>query len=73
MRLVLVDGHAAIADFQHVGVVPGARLSVFLQAVLQVEKDCERTVVVEDVVGRAPAVCVLGGPGGRVLDAPFAH
>ena len=37
VRAILGGGHAAIADFQHVGIVPVARSGIGLQTILQIQ------------------------------------
>ena len=59
--LVLVGGHSAVADFEHVGVVPVAGAAVLCDVGLLVGDEDHLAVGVVDVVGGAPHLAADGG------------
>ncbi len=72
MRAVFVVGHAAVADFEHIRVVPRARPGGRRVLRRNVEVRQHAVPAVLDVVGGAPQVPRRGSPAPRLVRAPFA-
>ena len=78
VRAVFDGGHFAVADFEHVGIVPVAGAGVGFEAVFGVDNFHEAEAVllavpaVGDVAGGAPHVADVAGPEPRLVAAPFA-
>src|SRR3954462_4876544 len=72
MRLVLGVGHAAVADLEHVRVVPGARMRGLVERRILVDDRLQAVPVVADVAGGAPEVADVARPCRRLVYAPFA-
>src|SRR6516162_557586 len=72
MRAIFGNGHAAIADFEHVGIIPMARTSEGFEADLQV-KDIEHSVFAAGPVGpfflAGPFVADVSGSAPQIADA----
>src|ERR1041385_9376912 len=80
MRTVLGCCHAAVADLQHVGIVPMPRPRIRFQPVLKIENmdDAHAAPIafaipaVLNVARRAPQVANVSGPQPRFRRAPLA-
>src|SRR5437763_17106965 len=87
MRPVLRIRHAAVSDFQHVGVIPVSRSGERLQSNLLIQ-NCKYSIraaaaifplflsspAVLNIVGRAPEIAShLLSPQPRLMFAPFAN
>src|ERR1051326_3407633 len=80
MRAVLGCRHPAVANFQHVGIVPMARPGVRFEPVLKIENMDHAHAApialavpaVLDVASRAPEIAYVPGPQPRFRRAPFA-
>src|SRR6266849_4459794 len=64
--------HAAVADFQHVRVVPVAGAGEFFQPILREADERHAVVFVRDVAGGAPEITGARSPGPRSFHAPVA-
>src|SRR5271167_2207463 len=86
VRLIFGVAHAAVADFQHVWIVPVAGTSVSFNPVLHFDdiNHAERATasvgpfglafpVIRDVSGSAPKIPDTLAPEPRLCSAPFAH
>src|SRR5258708_12190857 len=79
MRAIFYGGHAAIADFEHVGIIPVAGASVGFQADLQIQNLCPTQLVflaipaIGDVTSGAPEVADVAGPEPGFVGAPLAE
>src|SRR5216684_1584153 len=79
VRAVLGGDHAAVADFEHIGIIPVARAGVGFQANLQVQnlREAKATLLafptVGDVASGAPEVANVSGPEPRLVRAPLAE
>src|SRR5258708_2417595 len=79
VRAVFGSGHAAIADFEHVGIIPVARASVGFQTDLQIQnlRPAEPVFLaiptIGDVAGGAPEVADIARPEPGFVAAPLAE
>src|SRR5712692_3975021 len=76
---VFSGGHAAIADFEHVGIVPMARAGVSFQTDLQIQNLGPAQPIffaiptIGDVAGGAPEIADIARPEPGFVAAPFAE
>src|SRR6185503_20202218 len=79
MRAILSCGHATVADFQHVRIVPTSRTGIRFESVLKIENvdHAHATPIaftiptVLNVASRAPEIANAPGPQPRFRRAPL--
>jgi len=73
MCAVFISGHAAVANLQHVGIVPATRTSIISPEIVLIDDASHAVPVVTNVSGGTPAVADGLGPLGRIVNTPFTH
>src|SRR5260370_21518024 len=73
VRAIFVAIHAAVADFQHVGIIPLARSGKRFQSVLRKTDEGHAVIFIADISGCPPEVARLRPPMPGSLHAPISN